>query len=288
MITARAINAWRAQAPWSSDVKVEQDYLLCRALEAIFEDRFLASQVAMRGGTVLHKGHLAPATRYSEDIDLVLVGERPARHIKLALTRVLKPLLGTPAESIYTTINLAVRNVFAKSTIIRNTYVYDPSSIEATFAKLKIEVNTNETQSLYPLVSVPVLVPDGADGVRELMVRSYDLDEMLGTKMRALLQRDHGRDLFDLWRAWEHSISGAEGAVDPARVGKAFRFYLEREGSSFSAAEFRAELARRMASRKFLRDLEGYLAPGMEYDPRHAHDVFCEVFLPHLDAAAEP
>jgi Nucleotidyl transferase AbiEii toxin, Type IV TA system len=96
-------------------------------------------------------------------------------------------------------------------------------------------VNTNETQSLYPLVSVPVLVPDGADGVRELMVRSYDLDEMLGTKMRALLQRDHGRDLFDLWRAWEHSTSSAEGAVDPARVGKAFRFYLEREGSSLDA-----------------------------------------------------
>ena len=64
-----------------SDVKVEQDYLLCRALEAIFEDRFLASQVAMRGGTVLHKGRLAPATRYSEDIDLVLVGERAARRV---------------------------------------------------------------------------------------------------------------------------------------------------------------------------------------------------------------
>jgi len=27
----------------------------------------------MRGGTVLHKAHLAPAARYSEDIDLVLV-----------------------------------------------------------------------------------------------------------------------------------------------------------------------------------------------------------------------
>ena len=288
MITARAINAWRAHAPWSSDVQVEQDYLLCRALEAIFEDRFLSSQVAMRGGTVLHKGHLAPATRYSEDIDLVLVGERPARHIKRALTRVLNPLLGAPSESIYTTINLAVRNVFARSTIIRNTYVYDPLSTDATFAKLKVEVNTNETQSLYPLVSVPVLVPEGAEGVRELMVRSYDLDEMLGTKMRALLQRDHGRDLFDLWRAWEHSTSTAGGTVDPARVGNAFRFYLEREGSKFSAAEFRAELTRRMASRKFLRDIEGYLPAGSDYDPRRAHDVFCEVFLPHLDASAAP
>jgi hypothetical protein len=40
---------------------VEQDYLLCRAVAAIFEDGFLSKQVAMRGGTVLHKGHLAPA-----------------------------------------------------------------------------------------------------------------------------------------------------------------------------------------------------------------------------------
>jgi len=41
---------------------VEQDYLLCRTVAAIFEDGFLSEQVAMRGGTVLHKGHLAPAS----------------------------------------------------------------------------------------------------------------------------------------------------------------------------------------------------------------------------------
>ena len=77
---------------------VEQDYLLCRAVEAIFEDDFLSTQVAMRGGTVLHKGHLAPASRYSEDIDLVLVGDRPSPHIKKALTRVLRPILGTLSQ----------------------------------------------------------------------------------------------------------------------------------------------------------------------------------------------
>jgi predicted nucleotidyltransferase component of viral defense system len=59
---------------------VEQDYLLCRPVAAIFEDEFLSKQVAMRGGTVLHKGHPAPASRYSEDIDLVLVGDRHHVH----------------------------------------------------------------------------------------------------------------------------------------------------------------------------------------------------------------
>jgi predicted nucleotidyltransferase component of viral defense system len=39
---------------------------------ALFDDAFLSSQIAMRGGTLLHKVHLAPPARYSEDIDLVV------------------------------------------------------------------------------------------------------------------------------------------------------------------------------------------------------------------------
>lgn len=241
----------------------------------------------MRGGTVLHKGHLAPAARYSEDIDLVRVGNRPASHLKKALARVLRPLLGEPSESIYTSITLAVRNLSLKSKIIRSTYVYDPWSPEATFAKLKVEINTNETQSLYPLVPVAVEVPNEAGAVRAVSVRSYDLDEMLGTKMRALLQREHGRDLFDLWRAWECSKASTTRRPNPARVGEAFRFYMTREGSRFSSAQYRDELSRRMQSRKFLRDLEGYLPIGTDYDPQAAYVTFCEIFLPHLDQHPE-
>ena len=99
MITAQELAAWRPYAPWSSDLMVEQDYLLSGAVAAIFDDPFLKAQVAMRGGTVLHKGHLAPASRYSEDIDLVLVGPRPPAHIKRALHRVLRPILAAPSLS---------------------------------------------------------------------------------------------------------------------------------------------------------------------------------------------
>lgn len=140
---------------------VEQDYLLSQAVAAIFEDSFLRGQVAMRGGTVLHKGHLAPASRYSEDIDLVLVGDRPAAHIKKALARVLRPILGEPSESVLTEIQLAVRNLVSRSKIIRTTYTYDPASREAALAQLKIEVNVNEKRSFYPLVSIDIDVPDG-------------------------------------------------------------------------------------------------------------------------------
>lgn len=41
-----------------------------RPLAALFGDAFLGGQIAMRGGTLLHKGHLLSPARYSEDIDL--------------------------------------------------------------------------------------------------------------------------------------------------------------------------------------------------------------------------
>jgi predicted nucleotidyltransferase component of viral defense system len=65
-LTQKDVLAHQVLVPWSEPYQVEQDLLLCLAMRAIFEDQFLAGQVAMRGGTVLHKVHLAPAARYSE------------------------------------------------------------------------------------------------------------------------------------------------------------------------------------------------------------------------------
>ena len=78
VLTLQDVHAHRREVPWAELYQVEQDLLLCLAMRAIFSDRFLAKEVAMRGGTVLHKVHLAPAARYSEDIDLVAVGEMRA------------------------------------------------------------------------------------------------------------------------------------------------------------------------------------------------------------------
>ena len=104
------IIAWRSHAPWANDAQIEQDLLLTEAMVAIYRDPFLREQVAMRGGTVLHKLHLAPATRYSEDIDLVLIGGRPFGHVEKALVRVLEPLLGKPDRRFWQEVRLAVCN----------------------------------------------------------------------------------------------------------------------------------------------------------------------------------
>ena len=279
MIPLKEIAPWRSKAPWSDDLMVEQD----QAVGAIFSDEKLRRQLAMRGGTVLHKGHLAPASRYSEDIDLVLTAKRSRSGISADIAAVLKPLLGEPSEVVRTTVTLAVRNFLSKSEVARVTYVYGPTSSLAALAKLKIEVNLNEQVSLFPLTSVPIELPMTGGGITSVLVPSYDLDEMLGTKLRALLQREHGRDLYDLWWAWAASQApGAVARVQPARVADAFRYYMAQEGSTFSAADVEAELIRRMGSKKFLSDMVGYLPVGARYDPQVACSEFLNVFLPHL------
>jgi predicted nucleotidyltransferase component of viral defense system len=67
------LTVWQAYAAWPKLSQIELDLRVSRGVAAIFADAVLSEHLAMRGGTVLHKAHLAPAARYSEDIDLVLV-----------------------------------------------------------------------------------------------------------------------------------------------------------------------------------------------------------------------
>jgi hypothetical protein len=60
MIQHTHLTAWQAHAPWPKRSQIEQDLRLSRGVAAIFTDTILSEHLAMRGGTVLHKGHLAP------------------------------------------------------------------------------------------------------------------------------------------------------------------------------------------------------------------------------------
>lgn len=77
MIPDIHILEWRQEAPWVAQRMIEQDLVISRAVVDIFSEPLLAGALAFRGGTALHKLHLAPAVRYSEDIDLVQVSSGP-------------------------------------------------------------------------------------------------------------------------------------------------------------------------------------------------------------------
>lgn len=89
MIPEYFIQEWYENAPWQDSAMVEQDLIICKVLVSIFSDEFLASHLAFRGGTALHKLHLQPQPRYSEDIDLVQINPGPIKPILFRLGEVL-------------------------------------------------------------------------------------------------------------------------------------------------------------------------------------------------------
>ena len=239
-------------------MQVEQDLLLSKAMAAIFSDDFLRGQVAMRGGTVLHKVHLAPAVRYSE------------------------PILGAPHESLWADVRLTIRNLAMKSKILRMVWTYRPTISQQQEATLKIEVNCNERTPFFGIVELPL--PSSSPLVPSALLKSYDIDEMLGTKMRALLQRKQGRDLFDLWWACDRSSVGKSAfIVQTDRVVAAFTAYMTREGTVVVRDEYVKALDEKMTLSKFLHDMDGMLRPGVPpYDIVAARQIVQETFIDRL------
>ena len=251
--------AWQTHAPWPKRSQIEQDLRLSRAVAAIFADPVLGEHLAMRGGTVLHKGHLAPAARYSEDIDLVLVKPMNTDALDQHLRRVLTPVLGQPDDSLIAEAWLAIRNVLKPSRILRTAYKFVPLGLRKE-ETIKVEVNLNENASLCPLVNVEMETLDEDGDILRAVARSYDINEMLGTKTRALMQREQGRDLYDLSHAWQLSAAGAtQYVVDGQKVMEAFSWYLEKEGTRMGADEANALLDARVRKESFRRDTDTLL-----------------------------
>jgi predicted nucleotidyltransferase component of viral defense system len=267
-ITPQDVFGHRLEVPWPSLLQVEQDLLLCRAMAAIFGDEFLRGQLAMRGGTLLHKVHLAPASRYSEDIDLVVVGDRPEEHIRKGLRRVLLPVLGKPTNSVWESLRLAVRNAARPSRVLRMTYDV-PSVLEpGKFLRIVVEANVSERTPHRSICELPFGFLFRKEKI-ETIVRGYEINEMLGTKMRALFQRRRGRDLFDLHRAVMMKVDG----LDSGAVIESFCHYLEKEEARASRAEFTALLQGHLADPGFRSDMDDLLRMGINYDLEEAARV---------------
>jgi predicted nucleotidyltransferase component of viral defense system len=262
VIPADFIAEWRQHVAWVAASQVEQDLVLSRVLVEIFGDPELAQALAFRGGTALFKLHLTPAPRYSEDIDLVQTRGEPIGATLDRLRARLDPWLGAPKR----TLNQG------RVTLL---YRFASEDIQPLPLRLKVEINSREHFSVLGLERRPFEVGSrwfsGAASIS-----TYHLDELLGTKLRALYQRKKARDLFDLWWAAKHA------PVDFDRVVSCFRRYVESAGQRISRAELEANLAGKLEDRVFTADLQPLLAPGVEWDLHRAAQLVLDEIAPRL------
>ena len=260
MIPRAHITAWRSKAPWSTDAQVEQDLVISRALVDLFSHELLAREVAFRGGTALHKLHFDPPGRYSEDIDLVQVNAGPIGEVMNAVRERLDPWLGEPKWK-----QGQGRVTFS--------YRFESEIKPVTPLRLKVEINTREHFHVLGQRRTRFQV-DGAWHTGAADVLTYELEELLGTKLRALYQRKKGRDLFDLSEALIR-LSG----LNPEKVVACFTRYLENDGRRVTRTEFEENLAEKIRDPVFLSDVPPLLAAGVSFDPVVALDRVREMLI---------
>jgi len=260
MIPKRYIDEWKEQAPWPIDAQVEQDLIIARTLVELFSDELVRRTLAFRGGTALHKLYLQPQARYSEDIDLVQISSEPINPI-LKQIRERLSFLGTKRT---------VKQHIHNNTII---YRFDTEDPSVPSMRLKIEINTREHFHVLGLKQIPYKIENGWFS-GECMLTGYELEELLGTKLRALYQRRKGRDLFDLYWALKNHQVNIEKLI------RCYQTYMQFSvDKPPTQKQFLINMEEKMTDREFLEDIHIILKPGVEYNNDTAWELVRKVLV---------
>ncbi|GAP72956.1 hypothetical protein SAMD00024442_50_15 [Candidatus Symbiothrix dinenymphae] len=253
MIKKKAILEWSEFLPWQTNEMVEQDLVICRALVALYSDEYLAAHLAFRGGTTLHKLYVQPPARYSEDIDLVQISAEP---ISETISRIRKVLsfLGEPK----------IKQKAHNNTLIFRFNSEIPPVIPV---RLKVEINTREHFNVLGLTQYDFSVNNQWFS-GSCKITTYHLDELLGTKLRALYQRRKGRDLFDLYKVLSTQTVNTENII------RCYREYMSFVvDNPPSQKEYLQNMELKMQDEEFLDDTNLLLRPGDVYNPHEAWEL---------------
>ena len=259
------INAWRSQAPWPDNAQIEQDLILSRTLVELFSDQYLAEKLVFRGGTAIQKLFLNPPLRYSEDIDLVQGTSEPIGEAMSRLRKKLDPWLGKPKYK-------------QSEGRVTFTYRFESEIFPVRVMKVKVEINTREHFSILGLEKKHFSVnnPWFMGGCN---ISIYKIEELLGTKLRALYQRKKGRDLFDL-----ASINNAFPSINWDKVVECFHKYMAIEGQSVSRAEFEENIHHKVQNPIFKDDMYALISLDntYNYNIEKGSNFLKEIIYPRL------
>jgi len=253
MVIEDAILEWEQEHPWQLKSQIEQDLIICRALCALYNDEYLSEHLAFRGGTTLNKIYLNPQPRYSEDIDLVQINAEPIKETIDKIRNVLS-FLGKPV----------VKQKAHNNTLIFRFNSEIPPIIPI---RLKVEINTREHFNVLGLTKHKFSV-NSQWFSGNCQTTTYHLEELLGTKMRALYQRRKGRDLFDLWKALSTQN------VDTDKIIRCYRDYIDFVvDNPPTQKEYLLNMEQKIEDTEFLGDIEMLLRPNEVYNPQEAWEL---------------
>jgi predicted nucleotidyltransferase component of viral defense system len=264
-LTERDLRVWADEQGISDLLFAELDYRLVKSLEAFYRDDFLSKRLCMKGGTAINKLYLGETSRLSVDLDFNHVGPKE---------EVLKERRDVRERIV------ALLKKQDDSYVIHSERRYEQTRIKARYKTVagpvrsfKIEISHVERFPIVSPVRKQVKTPDGlAD------VITYTLEELTATKLRALLERFKGRDIYDLY-----FISQLK--PDPAVTRKMFLYYFYRSRKVFNPKVHYKNLTKRYESGNYTDDVSAFIKPTVKFDlTKAAKNVISKYsFLNELD-----
>lgn len=206
-----------------SEVNVERDYVFSWIIFGLFEVSSLRETIFLKGGNALRKGYFEN-TRYSSDLDFGIPNDPGDALLLEEMNKICDFINERTGISFLKSKNKIEEKFVATDIPIHDLKVYEIKVYFNDFygrsdCTIKISMDmTRFDKTLLPIQSVPLIHPySDADELR-CYIRCMKLEEIIATKLKCLLQRQHSPDLFD----YVHSIKLLGGTLDREEVVKTF------------------------------------------------------------------
>ncbi len=270
-LNERILRGWADEIGINDLVLAEQDFRLSHVLIDIGSDDFLGERLYLKGGTAINKLYLKETPRLSVDLDFNAIGEKARvlterKAIRDRLIRLLEE-----------------RDAGYK---VKYDYRYEQTTIHAKYTPifggeqtLKLEISNVERFPIMQERRIDFVLPLTGESFE---ITTYQLEELVSTKLRALNDRLSGRDIYDI-----HQVSGFD--LDQKVLRKMVLYYFYRSKKVFNPKLFFRNLETKFKPGRLTDDISGFIRAGAHFSPEKAvEDVisFCS-FLWELDERDE-
>lgn len=268
-LTEREVRSWADEEGFANLLLAELDYRLVQTLNMLYQDKFLAERLYMKGGTAINKLYLGETSRLSVDLDFNQIGQKEQvlkerRKVRERITELLKK-----QDNSYV---IHYKPRYEQTTIkVRYKTVVGPPQ------RFKVEISHVERFPILEPVEKQLGTLSG-----QLSIVTYQLEELTATKLRALFERLKGRDVYDLF-----FISKLK--LEPVVTRKMFLYYFYRSKKVFNPRIHYNNLAKRYISGRYVDDVSGFVKPTVQFSLEKAigHVASHYSFLNELDERDE-
>lgn len=187
---------------------LEKVFRLAGLLKTTYENEFLRSSLVIKGGTAINFIYFK-TPRLSVDIDFNFVSDEAREGMLKSrenIDRILTKIFMIEGYEIEKVQPYALLQYNLKYT-----------NTAGNMDRIKIEINFMERIPVFQIAEKKISILD----LPEFKVRTYVLEELFATKLRALMTRTAARDLFDVYMLLK---SGLE--FDERALKKCFIFYF--------------------------------------------------------------